>query len=861
MAVSLTAKMSARSITATITGMSEEYVYGRTFEWYLDGALIRKEKVTAQITTREYAYTSVGYKESHTVLVYIRDLNETMLFYTLTVNVTDSLKLWDWNASNGAATAAQTKAAYAAVTSKGKTYDFSRLVWNDLADNTLSALIASDLSWNSIYTTLADAKMTAAGDELTAKRFNSLVKNLRYPWMYWACKPERYGYLGRLAVSSGDIVYGAYLLELAHALNVMVDAVGELGAGYADLLRHSNTIAMQSLWSAKLRAPAADHLSHVNAISFSGRQSLTDPASRRLSVSKNIAVSDSIKLSDPSSKWLLLRRVILPGNDLTLVADNHRELQSDAVILVGTDIVLAPVGSYPLNVMAAVRSGTDIALVPSETSHILAGIISATRSDTVLTGSPSTGLQIVLCSEITPDVVLGADASAHIAITDTPASRIISAGLSADASAHLASIASFEGLLRGDVAMTAYASANMGIADAIRVAAAGSAAYLAAPRSARMIYFSSASLKAAMNAVLRTPTTARMQHDVTLAFAVQFFAEMSAPASVRMKYDAANNLTASLSATMYAPASVRMEYIAQNTMAAVLSAVLTDPPSVHMGYEAANSIKAVLKAALSNPASVHMGYSAANSIRASLDALLRDPTSVHMGYKAANSIKATLEALMADPASIRMVCSANEKIMVSDDHELSNPPSIDLYASAILSASQMVNAELTPIDSLCLAADIADSLYDRADVDMNTSPSTGLEGGDSGSKTDIDSTIKTVLSCPMAEDFAAHSSGEYRLSADDSVSVVVVDFQSMSQFAAALTVKPVVEPTSDWVVVDGTNLKVYGTYYNRLDDADDTNLLIDDAYYVEPVQVGSNLTITSEGYNDYGLEGDDENST
>lgn len=861
MAVSLTAKMSARSITATVSGLSGDHTAGRTFKWRLDGGAVQTEKVHSAITSYTHTFSLVRYVSIHTVTVQISDINDTEQYYSGTVQVADSLSLWSWTASNGSATAEQVKAAYAAVISKGKTYDFSRLVWNDLADNTLSALIASGLSWDSIYTTLADAKMTAAGDALTAKRFNSLVKNLRYPWMYWACKPNRNGYLGRLAVSSGDIVYGAYLLELAHALNVMVDAAGELGAGYADLLRHSNTIAVQSLWSAKLRAPAADHLSHGNIISFSGRQSLAAPVSRHLSASKNIAVSDSIKLSDPRSKGLLLRRVILPGNDLALVADNHRELQSDAAILVGTDIVLAPVVSYPLTVLAAVRSGTDIALVPSETSHILADIISATRSDTVLTGSPSTALQVVLCSEITPDVVLGADASAHIAITDTPSSRIIIAGLSADASAHLASIASFEGLLRGDVAMTAYASANMGISNVIRFAVAGSAAYLAAPKSARMTYFSGASLKAAMDAVLRTPTTARMQHDATLALAAQFFAEMSAPVSVRMTYDAANNLTALLSATMYAPASVRMEYIAQNTMAAVLSAVLNDPASVHMGHSAQTAITGILEAALSNPASVHMGYSAANSIKAALDAVLRDPTSVHMGYKAANSIKATLEALMADPASVHMICSANEKIGVSDDHELSDQPSLDLYASAIRSASQTVNAELTPTDSLPLAADIADSLHDTEDVDMSASPSTLLEGGDSGSKTDIDSTIETVLSCPMAEDFAAHSSGEYRLSADDSVSVVVVDFQSMSQFAAALTAKPVVEPTSDWVVVDGTNLKIFRTYYNRLDDADSTRLLIDDAYYIEPVQVGSNLSITSEGYNDYGLEVDSENST
>lgn len=496
------------------------------------------------------------------------------------------LALWSWAASNGTATAEQVKAAYQAVTTKGKTADFSRFVWNDLVDNTLSALVESGLSWDSIYTKLADAKMTAAGDALTAKRFNSLVKNLRYPWMYWACKPNRNGYLGRLAVASGDIVYGAYLLELAHILNVMVDAAGEFGAGYADLLRHSNTIAMQSLWSAKLRAPAADHLSHGNIISFSGRQSLADPASRRLSVSKNIAVSDSTKLSDPSSKWLLLRRVILPTADLALTADNQRELQGDAVILVGTDIVLVPVDSFPLSVLAEVHSGTDVALSQSDSCKMLADIISATRSDTVLTGSPSTSLQIVLCSEITPDVVLGADASTHIAITDTPASRIISARLSADASAHLASIASFEGLLRGDVAMTAYTSANMGIADTIRVAMGGSYVSLVAPRAARMGITKTISISSAGSDVqMISPYAAKIAitDAVTVSLAGSS-AALSAPVAVGMAITQAEEiLRASFTAAMRSPLVARMAIDAAEALTAAFSFSLSAAQSAHMG--------------------------------------------------------------------------------------------------------------------------------------------------------------------------------------------------------------------------------------------------------------------------------------
>lgn len=673
------------------------------------------------------------------------------------------LSLWSWTASNGSATAEQVRAAYRAITTKGKTYDFSHLVWNDLADNTLSALVEAGLSWDSIYTTLADAKMTAAGDALTAKRFNSLVKNLRYPWMYWACKPNRNGYLGRLAVSPGDIVYGAYLLELAHILNVMVDAAGEFGAGYADLLRHSNTIAMQSLWSAKLRAPAADHLSHVNAISLSVRQSLSDPASRHLGTSQNIAVSDKAALSDPRSNGLMLRRVILPTADLALTADNQRELQSDALILVGTDIVLAPIGSYPLTVLAAVHSGMDIALSQSDTCKMLADIISATRADTALIGSPSTGLQVVLCSAITPDVVLGADASAHIAITDTPASRIVSAGLSADASAHLA--ASVSGaLLSGDADMTTYKAANMGVTNVIIDAGADTA--LIAPRAARM----SISQIAAISAI-------------------------------------GSDLH------MISPYAAKM--------------AITDAVTVSLASSSA---------ALSAPVSVGMAITQAEEIlRVSFTAAMRSPLVARMAINSAEALSAAFAFNLSAAQSAHMGLSDTAVSAAHGSFALNVPDSVGLFVS------------------------IAERLGLTQDCALDTdAPAPMAVSGVSVSA--IGAVLLADASANVGHTCAALTAGTQAMDAPECVCIAMFGaIRSMCDIG--LIAKPVVEPTSDWVIVDGTNIKIYRTYYNRLDDADSTKLLIDDAYYVDPVQVGSNLTITSDGYNDYGLEGDDENST
>ena len=40
--------------------------------------------------------------------------------------------LFDWTASNGSATAAQTRKAYTAASEQGQCADFSRYVWNDI---------------------------------------------------------------------------------------------------------------------------------------------------------------------------------------------------------------------------------------------------------------------------------------------------------------------------------------------------------------------------------------------------------------------------------------------------------------------------------------------------------------------------------------------------------------------------------------------------------------------------------------------------------------------------------------------------------------------------------------------------------
>lgn len=118
------------------------------------------------------------------------------------------LEPWSWTTSNGSASAAATKAAYAAVTKKGPTTDFSYIVWNDLVDKVNEAVVAAGSSWSTLYATFPQTKMTASDRAPTAKRFNALRQNI-----------GSHISTGISEVSSGDVIKGNYFVILADKLN------------------------------------------------------------------------------------------------------------------------------------------------------------------------------------------------------------------------------------------------------------------------------------------------------------------------------------------------------------------------------------------------------------------------------------------------------------------------------------------------------------------------------------------------------------------------------------------------------------------------------------------------------------------
>lgn len=858
--VELSASMERRTITATITGMAEEYDAGRTFYWYLDGKLVKTERILASLTTLDYTYTAVPYLAEHTVTVQISSYDDAYDFGSYSDSVTDPMALWSWSSGNWSATASQTKAAYTAISTQGRTADFNHLVWNDLVE-----LFANARSgWNPLYATLDDTMMSGSGDQLTADRFNSLVLNIGNPWMFWAYRPSLTGYLGRLAVrghakygSSADKVYGSYLIELARMLNVLIDAEGEFNAGYAKRMYHTSASDVYTSESLSMRSPASRRMELYEVLYWAGRQRLTAPASRHLERTGKLWTVPNLTFRADASKHLAIRNRIYIPRDLTLFANNERAMNADLLVNVLADILFSPALSGSLDIAASSGTAPNVTLVPITSSPLGVEIHFGPGAAVTLSPSPSEPMGVVVQLNPVTDIILSPTESTLFNATVSEVSAIL-AELSPSASGIL-------GITSGhtstqDVQLSRDASVRMlytgtvNITDVLALAALN-ASYMShsgggsllwqyllmnAPKSARLAYDSTADLKPILDAVLVVPTAARMALDDTLAVAAQFYASLSVPVSAHMDYQVANNLTALLAAEMYSTASVRMEYIAQNTVVAALNADLSSSEAAHMAQDVQTAVKATLDALMTTPASVRMEYAVNNTMRAALDAVLRDPASIRMEYWVMHSAKGVMEALLNTSPSVHMTVSVSEKIGLSDLHELSDTPSLYLDATRIQSESQMQDTELAPVDSLPFAADIADSMNDTADVDLSASPSAVLEGGGSGSGTESDSAMDVVSGVPLSGDYTVYSSGDYSLSYDESVSVVVVDFRSVSQFAAALELEG--EVFVEWVTQDGSDLYIRGVWFSWNDDE---NLQIDTLEFYPHIQTGSNLYIRS----------------
>ena len=139
--------------------------------------------------------------------------------------------LFNWQSSNGSATAELTQTAYEVATTQGLCINFSRLVWNDIVDTLYELLVALDMDWDETYTTRSDATISEAKGMLTSVMFNSVRHNIEHAafttWK-WQFDYLRDGYVGRkdfrgatqVGSDKADRVFGWYIIELVRKLNV-----------------------------------------------------------------------------------------------------------------------------------------------------------------------------------------------------------------------------------------------------------------------------------------------------------------------------------------------------------------------------------------------------------------------------------------------------------------------------------------------------------------------------------------------------------------------------------------------------------------------------------------------------------------
>lgn len=159
-------------------------------------------RLTGLSSGRTYTWTAT--------LGYVDDYGD--IVYTSHVKTGTFTKIghWDWYASNGEATAAQTEHAYNILLGTAPANDFSYLVWNDLVNKVVELLVSKNLIWSDTYAKYENT-IVVAGDHLSAVIYNSVLNNI-----------EQLASIDRSYVVSGDRITGSHIVDLTEALNTVV---------------------------------------------------------------------------------------------------------------------------------------------------------------------------------------------------------------------------------------------------------------------------------------------------------------------------------------------------------------------------------------------------------------------------------------------------------------------------------------------------------------------------------------------------------------------------------------------------------------------------------------------------------------
>ncbi len=161
----------------------------------------------------EYVYrvgsdTATQQTEKAQQFLYLGDQDIHIRAVAIPEASTTSIDEFDWDISNGSASATLTQKAYETLVNKGKVKDFSHLVWNDMVDKLNEVIEAEGYSWESDVATLARTKMTSTDRAMTAVRFNSFAGNM-----------VGYGLSSWTSVKKGDPTIAQTFLDLVDTMN------------------------------------------------------------------------------------------------------------------------------------------------------------------------------------------------------------------------------------------------------------------------------------------------------------------------------------------------------------------------------------------------------------------------------------------------------------------------------------------------------------------------------------------------------------------------------------------------------------------------------------------------------------------
>ena len=211
-------KCTTDSISARLVGINTDYPNNKKrVTFYVAGSQVSSftfAGVPSSGTTKWMTKTGLKPGTRYSVSIEVEDLVTGWSNSWSTRVTTDKIVVaaWNWNASNGDASAALTKAAKYAVDHKGSLSDFSYKVWNDMCKKVLDIENAAGLQWNPKYAEYLDTKMSSTDKVLTADRFNSLRYNIGRSYS-----------TGIDEVKSGWPVLGSYFVTLTDCMNAWIN--------------------------------------------------------------------------------------------------------------------------------------------------------------------------------------------------------------------------------------------------------------------------------------------------------------------------------------------------------------------------------------------------------------------------------------------------------------------------------------------------------------------------------------------------------------------------------------------------------------------------------------------------------------